>query len=283
MPGEWSAEDLRFQAEHVATMRLQNSGHNCIAGQVVILSSDWAQKDQFLIELRRAYALAPERPTWYPRSAERMAQATAAYPDALVLADRLLVEVGEGDDPTALETTEYFAPVLGVEQLPGLGQEFLDAAVAHANEKLQGTLGANVLIDPTTETLLGGGFERAITALHYGSIAINTWTAFGFITPTVTWGAFPGNTIADVGSGIGVVHNALLLADVERSVVRGPFRPFPRSASIVGDGGRFTILPKPPWFASSRTAAEVSEGLTRFRARGGVLALIRTLVQAMRA
>ncbi|MGN7860822.1 aldehyde dehydrogenase family protein [Microbacterium sp. 22303] len=283
VPGEWSAADLRFQAEHVATMRLQNGGHNCIAGQVVILSSDWAQKDQFLIELRRAYALAPERPIWYPRSDERMAQATEAYPDALVLADRLLVELGEGDDATALEQTEYFAPVLGVEQLPGVGQAFLDAAVVHANEKLQGTLGANVLIDPTTEASLGAGFERAITALHYGSIAINTWTAFGFITPTVTWGAFPGNTIADVGSGLGVVHNALLLADVERSVVRGPFRPFPRAASIVRDGGRFTILPKPPWFASSRTAAEVSEGLTRFRAQGGVLALVRTLVQAMRA
>ncbi|MDQ4215233.1 aldehyde dehydrogenase family protein [Microbacterium sp. ASV81] len=283
VPGEWSPQDLRFQAEHVATMRLQNAGHNCLAGQVVILSSDWAQRDQFLIELRRAYAIAPERPIWYPHSSDRMAQASRDYPDALVLADRLLVEIREGDDATALETTEYFAPVLGVEQLPGLGQEFLDAAVAHANERLEGTLAANVLIDPTTETLLGGGFERAITALRYGSIAINTWTAFGFVTPTVTWGAFPGNTIDDVGSGIGVVHNGLLLADVERSVLRGPFRPFPRSASIVRDGGRFTILPKPPWFVSSRTAAEVSEGLTRYRARGGVLALLRTLVQAMRA
>lgn len=284
VPGEWTAEDLRFQAEHVATMRLQNGGHNCIAGQVVILSADWAQKDQFLAELRRAYALAPERPLWYPNTAARMAQATEAYPDALVLADRLLVQIGEEEeDPTAIQRTEYFAPVLGVEELPGTGQAFLDSAVAHANEKLQGTLGANVLIDPATEALLGGGFERAITALRYGSIAINTWTAFGFLTPTATWGAFPGNTIADVGSGLGIVHNALLLDDVERSVVRGPFRPFPRSASVVRDGGQFTILPKPPWFVSSRTGAQVSEGLTRFRARGGVLALIRTLVQAMRA
>ena len=283
VPGEWSAEDLRFQAEHVATMRLQNAGHNCIAGQIVLLSDDWAQKDQFLAELRRAYALAPERPIWYPHSAERMAAAAEAYPDALVLADRLLVELGEDDDPTAIATTEYFAPVLGVQALRGTGQEFLDTAVAYANDRLQGTLGANVIVDPATEAMMGAGFSRAITALRYGSIAINTWTAFGFITPTVTWGAFPGNTIQDVGSGIGVVHNALLLADVERSVVRGPFRPFPRAVSILRDGGRFTILPKPPWFASSRTAAEVSEGLTRFRARGGVLALLRTLVQAMRA
>ncbi|MBW1638787.1 aldehyde dehydrogenase [Microbacterium resistens] len=283
VPGSWSADDLRFHAEHIATMRLQNAGHNCIAGQVVILSSDWSQVDQFRAELRRAYANAPERPIWYPRSEERMQQAADAYPDALVLADRVLVELGPEDDAAALEPTEYFAPVLGVVSIPGTGQEFLDAAVAHANERLQGTLGANVLIDPASEQALGAGFERAIADLRYGDIAINAWTAFAFLTPTMTWGAYPGGTIQDVGSGIGVVHNALLLADVERSVVRGPFRPFPRSASVVTDGGRFSILPKPPWFVSSRTGAEVSEGLTRFRARGGVLALLRTLVQAMRA
>ncbi len=36
VPGVWTDADLQFQAEHVATMRLQNSGHNCIAGQVVL-------------------------------------------------------------------------------------------------------------------------------------------------------------------------------------------------------------------------------------------------------
>ncbi|WP_353647696.1 hypothetical protein ABLG96_12405 [Nakamurella sp. A5-74] len=30
-------------------------------------------------------------------------------------------------------------------------------------------------------------------------------------------------------SGIGSVHNTLLLQDPERTIVRGPFRPFPRS------------------------------------------------------
>jgi len=283
VPGEWTDEDLRFHAEHIATMRLQNSGHNCIAGQVVILSSDWPQAERFRAELRRAYAGAPERPIWYPRSDERMRQAAQSYPDALVLADRLLVELGPDDDPSALEQTEYFAPVLGVVSLPGTGMTFLDAAVAHANDRLQGTLGANVLVDPATEQSLGDDFERAIADLRYGDIAINGWTGFAFITPTLSWGAYPGGTIEDVGSGIGVVHNALLLADVERSVVRGPFRPFPRSLGALRGSGRFTILPKPPWFVSSRTGAAVSEGLTRFRARGGVLALLRTLIQALRA
>ncbi|MEV8170336.1 aldehyde dehydrogenase family protein [Microbacterium sp. NPDC077486] len=283
VPGKWTAADLSYQAEHIATMRLQNSGHNCIAGQVVILSADWDQADDFRAALRHAYATAPERPIWYPGAPSRMQAATDDYPDALVLGDRLLVEIDGDEDPAALESTEYFAPVLGVVSLPGTGQEFLDAAVAHANEKLQGTLGANLLIDPATEKALGSGFERALTALHYGSIAINGWTAFGFITPTLTWGAFPGGTIDDVGSGIGVVHNALLLDRVERSVLRGPFRPFPRSLPVANGGGRLTILPKPPWFVSSRTGAAVSEGLTRHRADGGAVGLVKTLMRALRA
>ncbi|WP_426185506.1 aldehyde dehydrogenase family protein [Microbacterium sp. TWP3-1-2b2] len=283
VPGDWTDADITFQAEHIATMRLQNCGHNCIAGQVVIMSSDWEQAGAFRTALRRAYAKAPDRPTWYPGAEARMQQASDDYPDALVLGDRLLVEIGEGQDATALQNTEYFAPVLGVVEVGGTGQEFLDAAVTHANDELQGTLGANLLIDPATQKSLGSGFERAIARLRYGSIAINAWTAFGFITPTLTWGAFPGSTIADVGSGMGVVHNALLLDRVERSVVHGPFRPFPRSLPVANGGGRFTILPKPPWFVSARTGAEVSEGLTRFRADGGVPGLVRTLVRALRA
>lgn len=283
VPGEWTAADITFQAEHIATMRLQNSGHNCIAGQVVILSADWPQADTFRAALRHAYANAPERPTWYPGSSSRIQTAADAYPDALVLGDRLLVEIEGGQDAAALQATEYFAPVLGVVELPGLGQDFLDGAVSYANDELQGTLGANLLIDPATERALGTGFERALTALHYGSIAVNGWTAFGFITPTLTWGAYPGGSIADVGSGIGVVHNALLLDHVERSVVRGPFRPFPRSLPVLNGGGRLTILPKPPWFVSSRTGAVVSEGLTRFRATGGIPALVKTLLAALRA
>ena len=78
VPGEWTDADLTYQAEHVATMRLQNSGHNCIAGQVVIMSSDWAQADDFRAALRRAYANAPDRPIWYPGSPSRMHLATDA-------------------------------------------------------------------------------------------------------------------------------------------------------------------------------------------------------------
>ena len=85
IPGEWSKADLRFQAEHVATQRLHNGGYNCIAGQVVIMSSDWPQKDEFLAELRSAMSRAPGRPAYYPGSDQRVAAAKAAYPQAETL------------------------------------------------------------------------------------------------------------------------------------------------------------------------------------------------------
>lgn len=289
VPGRWSDADLAFQAEHVVTMRLYNSGHNCIAGQVVILSSDWPQRAAFLRALRAAYEAAPRRSAWYPRSDAKLEAAASDYAGAAWCADgtRALIEIGTGDDATALETTEYFAPVLGVVSLPGTGQEFLDTAVAHANEELAGTLGVNVLIDPETQAALGDGFERAMAELRYGTVSINSWTAFGFLTPALPWGGFPGATPQDVQSGIGVVHNALLLDGVERSVTRGPFRPFPRALaprSLGASKGRsFSVLPKPPWFVTSRTGAAVSEGFTRFRMDGDFAKLMVTLVRAFRA
>ncbi len=293
VPGAWSAADLRYQAEHIVTMRLQNSGHNCIAGQLVIFSDDWGQKDAFLRELRAAYDRAPRRPVWYPHSAAKLDAAREAHPDAEWRGDgtRALV-VAPGDDRPAtvdIEQTEYFAPVLGVVSLNGTGQTFLDAAVAHANDRLAGTLGANILIEPATQRALGDGFERAIADLRYGTVAVNAWTAFGFLTPTATWGAFPGGTLDDAPSGIGIVHNAFLLDRVERTVVRGPFRPFPRSLHALRPGrkGRhgsgLTVLPKPPWFVTARTGAAVSEGLTRFRSDGNLARLAVTLVKAFGA
>lgn len=287
VPGDWSDADLRFQAEHVVTMRLQNGGHNCIAGQVVIVSSDWSQRDAFLRELRTAYDRAPQRTVWYPGSEARMDAARAAYPDAAWCGDgtRALV-VADAAEAAAVEQTEYFAPVLGVVSVPGLGQDFVDAAVAHANERLLGTLGANVLVDPVTQRALGDGFERAMADLRYGTVAINAWTAFGFLTPTATWGAFPGGTVDDAPSGIGVVHNAFLLDRVERTVVRGPFRPFPRSLSTARAQrlrGGLSVLPKPPWFVTSRTGVAVSEGFTRFRIDGDWAKMAVTLLRAFRA
>ena len=118
VPGRWTRRDLRFQASHVATMRLHNNGYNCIAGQLLVVSSEWRQADEFLALVREALRNAPIRPAYYPGSDDRLSAAAADYPDAARLGDRLLIpEAGGGD----ADRTEYFAPVLAVHRLPGRG------------------------------------------------------------------------------------------------------------------------------------------------------------------
>ncbi|MDR2997853.1 MAG: aldehyde dehydrogenase family protein [Microbacterium sp.] len=281
VPGQWSKKDLEYQAAHIATMRLHNGGYNCIAGQVVIISADWAQKNEFLAALRSAFDRAPARPAWYPGSDERLAGALASYPGAERLGEggcRVLVET-DAADAAALENTEYFSPVLGVVQLHGGGARFLEDAVAYANERLTGTLGANVLIDPRSRNPMGERFDALIADLRYGTVAVNAWTGVGFLTAAATWGAFPGHTLDDIQSGRGVVHNALLLEGTERTVVTGPFRPFPRSVMH----GEFALFPTPPWFVTARSAALTGRRLAGFAAHpswGGMPAVFAAAFRA---
>ncbi|WP_066913387.1 aldehyde dehydrogenase family protein [Millisia brevis] len=261
VPGEWSAADLQFQAEHVATQRLHNSGHNCIAGQALIVSADWPQRDDFLRVLSEVLAQAPARPVWYPGSDAKLAAAVDSYPDAHKVSNGLLIEVDESTSQD-LFTTEYFAPVLGHTSLPGDGIVFLRNAVEFANTRLDGSLGAGVIVAPGDRKSMGGAFDEAIADLRYGTIGINVWSAIGFLVPALSWGAYPGNTLDAVGSGIGIVHNAHLVSEVERSVISGPFRPFPRSVRH----GEFALTPKPSWFVTNKKAGDIATRLTAFAA-----------------
>ncbi|WP_278314724.1 aldehyde dehydrogenase family protein [Lolliginicoccus levis] len=260
VPGEWSDADLRYQAEHVVTQRLHNNGYNCIAAQVLVVPADWKQKEAFLAEVRSVLGEAPARTDYYPGSGDRVTSALDTLTGSTRIGDRVLAPGVKADSPAL--TTEYFAPVLAVTELPGNAADYLDAAVEFANEKLAGTLGANIIIHPATRKDLGERFDTAIEELRYGTIAINAWTGVGYLTARATWGAFPGHTLNDVQSGMGVVHNALLLAEPERTVVTGPFRPAPRSLLR----GELALSPRPPWFVTNRTAATTGRRLTAFAA-----------------
>lgn len=263
LPGKWSRSDIEFQADHVATQRLHNGGYNCVAAQVVVLSSAWPQRDEFVEALRKAVDRAPARAPYYPGSDNRVAAATETFPRAEKLGDRggrVLVSGLPPDECTPLLQTEYFAPVLGVIDLPHDGTEFATRAAEMVNDQFVGTLGVNIIAEPGTIDAMGNGFDSLLESLRYGTIAVNAWTGVGYLTPTATWGAFPGHTLDDVQSGIGVVHNALLIDSPERTVVRGPFRPSPRSLLH----REASISPKPPWFVDNRTAARTGRLLTGF-------------------
>ena len=281
VPGPWSEADLRYQAEHFVTQKVMNSGFNCIAVQVLVLAEGWGAADRFVRHIHEVIEELPARDSYYPGSDGRLL-AVAGHPSALSMGRSGVSHVRDldpdGSHPAFEE--EFFATAFASTRLahadPG---SFLDAAVEFANERLDGTLGAVVIAHPRTIAELGPRFEQSIAKLRYGSVGVNVWTAFNFLQPRSSWGAYPGHTLADVGSGIGNVHNALLFDAPEKTTARGPFRPLGRSVLA----GEFHISPKPPWFVTSRTGRRTSELFTRFLTDHSVRRLPAIFASALRS
>ena len=126
-----------------------------------------------------------------------------------------------------------------------------DSGSEFVNHEVLGTLSCGILVDPATARAERPALEHAIRRLRYGCVGVNVWPAIGYALGHGTWGAFPGHTPEDVGSGIGVVHNAFLFDHPQKSVVRAPFR----------------IRPKPIWFAGHRRLDRLGFHLMRFQVR----------------
>ena len=283
VPGPWSAADIEFQAEQVATQKLHNSGFNCVACQVMVVAADWDQKAAFVGALERTLAASEARGLYYPGAQERLASFATNNPGAKHLhrqgGEDLLIAQLDANSSTAAKAVEVFAPALNVTELSGTDPEvFLKHAIKFANEQLYGTLGANIVIHPATIRSIGRArLEELLVDLHYGTIAINAWTGVGFLTPQATWGAFPGHTPQDVQSGIGVVHNTCLFDKPQRTVVEAPFRPFPRNLL----SGSFTMLPRPPWFITNRKGGILGRLLVAFQYRPSFLKMPRIFLNAL--
>ncbi|MFI0989037.1 aldehyde dehydrogenase family protein [Streptomyces exfoliatus] len=295
VPGPWSAADLRFQAEHIVTSKMNNSGHNCVASQILVLPRDWDGTEPLLTEIRQVLRELPARTDYYPGADRRLAAVRAAHPKAEVHGEgdcRLLVP----DVPTATDashvpdvdgqadmllTDEVFGSALGVVRLPGATPEsFLGEAVAFANDRLPGTLGATLLVHPRTEKDHRAAVDTALAGLRYGTIGVNCWSAIGFLLGYTPWGAHPGHTRQSIGSGVGFVHNAFMLADddIEKTVLRAPFAPAPRGLFT----GSPSLSPRPPYFVTHRTGATTLQRVTRFTAAPGIAKLPGIFASALR-
>ncbi|MFE4703152.1 aldehyde dehydrogenase family protein [Streptomyces sp. NPDC056738] len=281
VPGPWSAADLRYQAEHIVTSKMNNSGHNCVATQILLVPRDWDGTERLLAEIRRLLRALPSRSDYYPGAADRLDAVARAHGEAEALGDgacRLLVpDITDPDDP--MLTDEVFASALGVVRLPGEDPAaFLRAAVEFADTRLPGTLGATVLVHPRTERAHRTAVNEALSALRYGTIGVNCWSAFGFLLGYTPWGAFPGHTRQDIGSGIGFVHNAFMLEDVEKTVLRAPFAPAPRGLFT----GSPSLSPRPPYYVTNRTGRTTMRRLTAYAARRRMSALPGIFLSALR-
>lgn len=268
VPGSWNKADLRFQAENIATQKLHNSGFNCVACQMLIMPKEWDKSSDLIDEIKSVMASAPSRPLYYPGAGDRMAQFEAMTDNAEKFqrssAEPVVVVPITEENHEWFERNEVFAPAMSIYELDSTNdpEEFLRNAIDYANNKLEGTLGANILIHPATIRKIGKKrFEEIITELRYGCISVNGWTGLGFLAVQTPWGGFPGHTLDNIGSGIGTVHNTFMFEKTERMVTTAPFRPFPRSIL----SGSLTVLPKPPWFITNKRSRQLGEALTRFQ------------------
>jgi acyl-CoA reductase-like NAD-dependent aldehyde dehydrogenase len=277
VPGSWTSADIASQAENLASMLTNNAGFNCNATRVIVTHANWPQREQLMAALRDQLRRTPPRVAFYPGAADRFDAFMAAHPEATHLGaradDRLPwtivedVDPGQGDD--ICFTTEAFCSVLAETALPaGSPADFLDRAVSFANETLAGTLNATVIVKPASERdpSVARAVDRALTNLRYGTVSVNAWAALGYGLSTLPWGAYPGNAPHEIGSGAGVVHNALMFERPQKSVIRAPFRPWI----------------KPAWYRSHRTAHRLAPRLVRFAASPSPTALPRIVALALR-
>lgn len=253
-PGPWTEEELTHHARGLAEGVANNVSCNCLAAKVVLLAEGWEQGDALIAAVKQELASYPLPVPYYPGIHSRYEAFRAAYPQAEALAP-----VGEGAEaarvgpkaescgaslpwlvnvlpayPSDPESeyafnVEPFAPVVTFVKVPAaagpeLVPSFLKAAVKAANDDIWGSLSCTLLVHPATEAAHPEAVQAALDGLRFGSVVVNCWSVVGYLPPQGYWGAFAGDqTLADVGSGLGVVHNSYMYDHAQKSVVRTPF------------------------------------------------------------
>jgi len=216
----------------------------------------------------------PARRAYYPGAEERYHGFRQHYPNARALGPAgpnvvpwtVIPNVPADAGEYAL-TREAFCGVLAELSLDVSDAEgFLREAVAFANEHIWGSLSCVMLVDGATQRRHHAAVERAIAGLRYGGIGVNVWTGANFALGVPTWGAYPGNTLENIRSGRGVVHNTMLFDHPEKSVVRAPFR----------------MWPTPVWFADHQNLLQLGRLASRFEAAPSWLKLSAVALAGMK-
>jgi aldehyde dehydrogenase (NAD(P)+) len=224
---------------------------------MVILPRGWKLRDRFLDLVARFLFAAPARRGWYPNAAEKLAAFVAGRANVRRSAapeGTLPWTLVTGLDPAADDpafTNETFCPVLAETSIASEDPlEYLEEAVTFANERLPGTLSAQLVAAGATvaDPVTGAALRRAVRRLEYGSVGVNCSGAYCFGFGTTPWGGFPGQPLHDPRSGRGFVHNTLMLEGVEKAVawapVLVPLKPvyFPTHRTLHRLGPRMVAL-----------------------------------------
>jgi hypothetical protein len=174
VPGPYSEKELQYQAEDTAASYLINASFLCCAAKMLVLPKDWAGSDAFMQALQETCAKVPRRQAYYPGAEDRWRKLTSgrsrikhlgnAIPGALPWSFISGLDPNAVDEP--LYTEEPFCSVISETRVGNADPvEYLERAVEFCNDKLWGTLNANLIVHPYSlkDPRINEAVERAIT------------------------------------------------------------------------------------------------------------------------
>jgi len=276
VPGPYSAKELAFRAENIVAAVAYNASFLCNSAKMLVTPKAWGQRPALLEAVERILGTVPLRQAYYPGAEQRWQQLTGGRqvrtvgtPGQGELPWTILAGLDSADAGDPAFTTEPFCSVLSETEVGSDDPvEFLDRAVDFANNRLWGSLSADIVVHPKSlkDPRVAEALERAIGRLRYGAVTVNSWTGFIFSFASPPWGAYPGSTPADIQSGNSWVHNTPMLEGIEKAVLRHPL----------------TIMPKPAVFPSHRTAHTLMKRLTALEERASWSKVPGVVATAMR-
>eukprot|EP01128_Nolandella_sp_AFSM9_P007309 TRINITY_DN3969_c0_g1_i1.p1 TRINITY_DN3969_c0_g1~~TRINITY_DN3969_c0_g1_i1.p1 ORF type:complete len:572 (-),score=137.66 TRINITY_DN3969_c0_g1_i1:139-1854(-) len=261
-PGVYSDTELDYLAATMVGAATMNCGFLCLSAKVMVTSKSWPQRDKFLNLVRKYFAAEALQKAYYPGAKDRLDGFADKYKDKVEYfgtenedKEKLYfpwqfipnLDSNDADSEYAL-VNEPWSGMLSEVTVDETDADFFPAATKLANERMWGTLSCSVWVCDSAERQYKKEFDQLVADLRYGSIGINTWSILSYGNSILPWGAFPGHTLEDIGSGMGFVHNAVLIDNIQKAVIRAPLNMLL--------GIRF------PWVASCNNKDNIWDGIS---------------------
>ena len=253
-PGNWSNSEIKHQARKIVTAKLNNGGFNCISAQIVVLPAGWKHTDKLIKYIKQYMKNIDDRYSYYPNSIEKLnlLEKDKNYErlnDLSCTTPHLSREIKAYSQ---YETSEIWGTSIYFKQISYKDEhDYARNVIKYCNDTLWGNLGATVIFKKYKNKKYKHITDLYINKLKYGTVAINEWSAIGFIIPTLPWGGFPGNKDNDIQSGQDFVHNSLFFESAQNGIVYSKFR----MSNIID----------PLWFVTNKKGKKVFKNLTYFQ------------------
>lgn len=263
IPGKYSDFEIGRQADAIAGSIVNNTSFNCIATKLVVTCGSWDGREKLLAAIRAQLEASPRRPAWFPGSAAGYEQLIGKpLPDDGCLPWTFRT----GVDPVAERQwldREWFFPAVAEVPLEADSIERFCGKSLELARSLPGNLAANVSLPKLRDPRDLQRAELLVEHLGFGVVAVNTWAALGYALAGVPWGGLPGGTATEPGSGIGYVHDPLMLPLVHNTIVRAPLAPLPKPAWLAWHSGGRSLTRSLIDVYTAKNLLSAGWGLTR--------------------